>query len=70
MRYLWRWFSRGLIIVIAAVVVYEFWIFGHVVWWVWFNPSTSAFMEDRLEVLQEKNPDAELRHKWVPYNSI
>ncbi|HWA12559.1 MAG TPA: monofunctional biosynthetic peptidoglycan transglycosylase [Burkholderiales bacterium] len=70
MKYLWRWFARALLVVIAAVVVYEFWTFGHVVWWVWFNPSTSAFMEDRLEVLQEKNPDAELRHKWVPYNRI
>jgi monofunctional biosynthetic peptidoglycan transglycosylase len=70
MKYLWRWFARALLVAIAAVVVYEFWIFGHVVWWVWFNPSTSAFMEDRLEVLQERNPDAELRHKWVPYNRI
>lgn len=70
MKYLWRWFARIFLIVVAAVMVYEFWIFGHVVWWVWFNPSTSAFMEERLEVLQEKNPDAELRHKWVPYNRI
>jgi len=70
MKYLWRWFARGLLLAIAVVVVYEFWIFGNVVWWVWFNPSTSAFMEDRLEVLQEKNPDAELRHKWVPYDRI
>lgn len=27
-------------------------------------------MQDRLEVLQEKNPDAELRHKWVDYKRI
>jgi monofunctional biosynthetic peptidoglycan transglycosylase len=27
-------------------------------------------MEERLELMQEKNPDAELRHKWVPYNRI
>ena len=70
MKYLWRWIARGLLLIVAVVVVYEFWIFGNVVWWVWFNPSTSAFMENRLEVLQEKNPDAELRHKWVPYNRI
>ncbi len=24
-------------------------------------------MEDRLEIMQDKNPDAELKHKWVPY---
>jgi monofunctional biosynthetic peptidoglycan transglycosylase len=39
-------------------------------WWVDHNPSTSAFMETRLELLQDKNPDAELRHQWVPYNRI
>jgi monofunctional biosynthetic peptidoglycan transglycosylase len=70
MKRLWRWGARGLLLFIALVVVYQFWLFGHVVWWVWFNPSTSAFMEERLELMQEKNPDAELRHKWVPYNRI
>ncbi|MGH8865785.1 MAG: monofunctional biosynthetic peptidoglycan transglycosylase, partial [Burkholderiales bacterium] len=38
--------------------------------WVWFNPSASAFMESRLEVLQEDNPGAALRHEWVPYERI
>jgi monofunctional biosynthetic peptidoglycan transglycosylase len=70
MKYLWRWVARCLLLLIAAVVVYQFWLFGHVVWWVWFNPSESAFMEERLEVLQERNPKARLRHKWVPYNRI
>lgn len=27
-------------------------------------------MEDNLELLQEKNPDAELRYKWVDYDHI
>ena len=34
------------------------------------NPSTSAFMEERLGIMQEKNPDAQLRHRWVPYSQI
>ena len=58
------------LLLIAAVFVYQFWIFGNVVWWIWFNPSTSAFMEDRLEVLHQKNPDAVLRHQWVPYERV
>ena len=70
MKRVWRWIARFVLLLIAAVVVYQFWIFGNVVWWIWFNPSTSAFMEDRLEVLQQKNPDAELRHQWVPYQRI
>ncbi|MBC8006937.1 MAG: monofunctional biosynthetic peptidoglycan transglycosylase [Prolixibacteraceae bacterium] len=70
MKRAWRWAARAVLLLIAAVVVYQFWIFGNVVWWIWFNPSTSAFMANRLEVLQQKNPDAELRHQWVPYQRI
>jgi len=50
--------------------VYQLWIFLHICWWVNHNPSTSAFMEDRLEVLQEDNPDAVLKHRWVDYKKI
>lgn len=70
MKLLWRWLARALLLFLALVVVYQSWLFGHVVWWVRFNPSTSAFMETRLGVLQDKDPKAELRHKWVPYERI
>jgi monofunctional biosynthetic peptidoglycan transglycosylase len=70
MKRVWRWTARVVLLLIAAVVVYQFWILGSVVWWIWFNPSTSAFMEDRLEVLHQKNPGAVLRHQWVPYERI
>jgi monofunctional biosynthetic peptidoglycan transglycosylase len=52
------------------ILVYQLWIFLHICWWVNHNPSTSAFMEDRLEVLQEDNPDAVLNHRWVDYKRI
>ena len=70
MKLVLRWSARTLLLFIAVVVIYQFWLFGNVVWWVRFNPSTSAFMDTRLAVLQEKNPEAELRHKWVPYERI
>lgn len=61
---------RALLVFTVLVLVYQLWIFAHVLWWTRFNPSTSSFMEDQLEVLQEKNPDAELKHRWVPYERI
>jgi len=70
MKRVWRWAARIVLLLIAAVVVYQFWILGSVVWWIWFDPSTSAFMEERLVILQKKNPDAILRHEWVPYERI
>ena len=63
---LWRGFKWFLLL----LIVYQLWIFIHICWWINFNPSTSAFMEDRLELLQEKNPNAELKHRWVSYKNI
>jgi monofunctional glycosyltransferase len=67
---LWRWSGRAALLLIGIILVYQLWLLAHVLWWNFFNPSSSAFMEDRLEVLQEKNPEAALRHKWVPYKKI
>ncbi len=65
-----RFIGRALLALLAFILLYQLWIFVHIWWWVDHNPDSSAFMEDRLEILQEKNPDAELRHKWVPYSRI
>ncbi|OGS90226.1 MAG: monofunctional biosynthetic peptidoglycan transglycosylase [Gallionellales bacterium GWA2_60_18] len=70
MKKLWGWLWRGMAILFALLLLYQLWIFGHILWWVKFNPSTSSFMEDRLELMQDKNPDAELKHRWVPYEKI
>ena len=63
-------FWRGTLALLILLLLYQSWIFLHICWWVKHNPDSSAFMEDRLSVLQEKNPDAELRHRWVPYSRI
>lgn len=65
-----RWILRGLLAFILLILLYQLWIFMHVCWWINHNPSTSAFMENRLQILQENNPDAELRYKWVEYSRI
>jgi monofunctional biosynthetic peptidoglycan transglycosylase len=66
----WRWVARAFLLTLAIVLLFELWFFAQVVWLNFFNPSTSAFMDQRLAVLQEKNPNAKLRHKWVPYAKI
>jgi monofunctional biosynthetic peptidoglycan transglycosylase len=69
-----KWFRRllwrGGVLVLGLLLLYLGWIFSHVLWWNFFNPSSSSFMQDRLEILQEKNPKAKLRHEWVPYDKI
>ena len=63
-------FWRGVMLLCALLVLYQLWLFVHICWWVKFDPASSAFMEDRLQVMQDRNPDAELKHKWVPYGNI
>lgn len=62
--------KRAFVLFILAILLYQLWIFLHICWWIKFNPSTSAFMEDRLAVIQESKPDAELKYRWVDYAQI
>jgi monofunctional biosynthetic peptidoglycan transglycosylase len=62
--------KRIFVLFFIIVILYQLWIFLHICWWTKFNPSSSAFMEDRLEVIQETKPDAELKYKWVDYSHI
>ena len=64
------WFWRIVLGFFTLILLYQLWIFLHIVWWIKFNPSSSAFMSDRLAVMQAKNPEAELKHKWVEYSKI
>lgn len=65
-----RWIWRSVKLFLFLLFLYQVWLFAHVCWWVKFNPSSSAFMATRLEIMQDKNPAAELRQKWVPYSRI
>ncbi len=63
-RWLWR---GGLAVVILGFYLQLGYLTG-VLWWNWFNPANTAFMEAGLARLQErKGLEAELRHKWVDY---
>ncbi|HEX5538181.1 MAG TPA: monofunctional biosynthetic peptidoglycan transglycosylase [Methylophilaceae bacterium] len=65
-----NWLARGLLALILLIVAYQLWIFLHICWWVRHNPSSSALMENQLEVLQEKNAEAELKYQWRDYAKI
>jgi monofunctional biosynthetic peptidoglycan transglycosylase len=63
-------FWRVLLWAVLLLLAYQAWLFLHVWWWVDHNPDSSAFMAAQEKVLQTKNPDAEIQHRWVPYNRI
>lgn len=70
MKKVWGWLWKGVAIGFALLFVYQIWIFAHLLWWIKFNPSSSSFMENRLAIMREINPDARLQYQWVPYSRI
>ena len=55
---------------IGLFLAWQLWLLGWVLLWKWADPGTSRFMEIRLAELQVKNPEAQLKKQWVPYERI
>ena len=55
---------------VLYAVLYQIWVLLHVWWWVDHNPSSTAFMAQRLALLQETTSEAKLKHEWVDYPKI
>jgi monofunctional biosynthetic peptidoglycan transglycosylase len=68
--FLARWLKRLVLGLLALLLLYQFWLFGWVLWWKWVNPDTTRFMEIRLSELQTRNPKAQLKKQWVGYARI
>ncbi len=62
-----KWLFLGPLLIVLLVQLYFFLM---VCWYANVNPRMTNMMSDQLAVLREKNPKAQLQHKWVPYKSI
>lgn len=67
LRKLLLWLIVAPILIVLALQLY---FFVQIWWWVDHNPDSTSFMNRQLSILREKNPKAELKHKWVPYDRI
>jgi monofunctional biosynthetic peptidoglycan transglycosylase len=65
-----HWFKRALLALVLVGLLWQGWYLGWVVWWKYSDPGMTHFMSIRLDELREKNPKAELRHIWMPYERI
>lgn len=70
MKFVGRWFKRGLLILIGLILFYQLWLLAHILYWKSFNPGSTSFMSIQLDALREKNPRAELKYRWAPYEKI
>jgi len=68
------WIFRLLKIVLLAgaalLLLYQVGLFILVLWYGFYNPSSTAIMQQTLRELRREDPEAQLRHEWVPYDRI
>lgn len=62
-----KWLILGPVLLVLLVQLY---FFAMVCWYAVFNPGSTSFMRQQLSELREKNPNAQLKHQWVPYERI
>lgn len=62
--------KRAAVLFITWFFLYQLWILLHIVWWVKFNPTSTAFMQTRLAEIQVETPKAELQHHWIDYDKL
>jgi monofunctional biosynthetic peptidoglycan transglycosylase len=60
----------GLLAFLLLIVAWQGWYLAWVLWWKHFDPGTTHFMALRLDELRARNPQAELKHQWVPYEKV
>ena len=65
-KYLW-WI---ILAPFALALLVQLYFFMQIWWWVDHNPTSTSFMRQQLSELQQKNPNAKLKHQWVPYERI
>lgn len=70
MKTLGRWLKWGLLGLLGLFLVWQLWLLAWVLFWGWVNPGETRFMEIRLSEMRQKNPQAQLRQQWVPYDRI
>ncbi|MBI4985285.1 MAG: monofunctional biosynthetic peptidoglycan transglycosylase [Rhodocyclales bacterium] len=61
---------QALLAGVLLVCAWQGWYLGWVLWWKVANPGTTHFMSLRLDELRAKNPQAELKYRWVDYEKV
>ncbi|MGA7799317.1 MAG: monofunctional biosynthetic peptidoglycan transglycosylase [Gammaproteobacteria bacterium] len=69
-RFVHPWARRVVLLVLGVFVGYQLWLFGHVAWWVDHNPSTTAFIQERLKTLRAEHAHVPIRQRWVAYGDV
>jgi monofunctional biosynthetic peptidoglycan transglycosylase len=70
LAWIWKAFAYAVGAIVLAVILVQAWFLGWVVYLANNDPTSTAFMDRRLEALRAKQPNATLRHQWASYDRI
>lgn len=69
-RGLGGWIWRLTVWFMAAVLVYQGYLFSGVIWYRWFNPQQTALMAHEQARLSRLKPPRTIEQVWIPYDDI
>jgi monofunctional biosynthetic peptidoglycan transglycosylase len=64
------WVKWTLLLGFAALFLYQIAVFSQVVWFRWFDPQTTAFIQTEQRRLANLAPPKTITQIWVPYQDI
>lgn len=70
LAWVWKGFAYAVGAVALVLVLVQAWFLAHVFYWDSHNPTSTRFMDRRLDELRAKKPNATLKHQWVDYDRI
>jgi monofunctional biosynthetic peptidoglycan transglycosylase len=65
-----RGLAHAVAAIVFALVLLHLYFAAMIAWWAHHPPAATAFMNERLQVLHERDPKAKLRYTFVPYERI
>jgi monofunctional biosynthetic peptidoglycan transglycosylase len=69
-RSLGWWFKRAFLLLFALFFLYQLTITAQVVWFRWFDPQSTAFIDAERQRLAELDPPQQIDQRWVKYQDI
>ncbi|MBY0345859.1 MAG: monofunctional biosynthetic peptidoglycan transglycosylase [Neisseriaceae bacterium] len=65
-----KWLYRLVIASFGLFILYNIWVFAHILYWRNNNPESTAFMVRGASIFQKTNPNQRIKQEWVDYNNI
>jgi monofunctional glycosyltransferase len=67
---LFRLLLLAMALIAVAFIAYQAYVAIKLWWWIDHAPVMTAFMDQQLDRLREKDPNAKLKYQWVDYDKI